>query len=176
MTDQTLNWVHKLDQVAETARNFERTATDGERQNLIDAFGLLSCDRFAAKYQLKAMAAGQISLAGRFVADGSQACVVSLGPVPFQLDEEFVVTFIPEHSFEDDDPDVEHEALSLEDVEVFSGTELNVGSVLFDHFGAALDPYPRAPGTSFEDHVKANSDQDETTHPFAELLKLKGKT
>lgn len=173
--EHNLNWSHKLDEVAETARSFERSATDAERQVLVNAFELLSCDRFTARYELKALAAGKVSLAGRFVAEGTQACVVYLEPVPFDLDEEVAVTFIPRDARETLDPEIEHEPLSLDDVEGYSGAELDVGAVLFDHFGAALDPYPRAPGASLKTAVEAGPDQDQTTHPFAELHKLKGK-
>ncbi len=174
--ENKLNWFHKLDDVSETARTFERAATEQQRQSLADAFGLLDCERFSAEYQLKAMAAGQVELVGRFQAEGAQACAVTLEAVPFLLDEEVVVRFAPGQSLVAEDPDVEHEALSLDDVEAYSGTELNVGEVLFDHFGAALAPYPRAPGAGLEGLFESDPDEDQTTHPFAELKKLKGNS
>jgi len=174
--EDSLNWIHKLDEVAETPRSYEHTANDQQRKSLSDAFGLLTCDSFHTTYELKAISGARVALVGRIQAEGTQACVVTLESVPFQVDENVDVTFVPAKSQEPEDPDVEHEALALQDVEPYSGSELNVGHVLFDLFGATLDPYPRAPGASLGGPIGADPDQDQTTHPFAELKKLKSQS
>jgi len=174
MKEKTFNWTHKLDDVSETARAFERTATDQQRQSLIDAFGLLDCEQFSAAYQLTAMAGGKVALVGRFKVVGAQACVVTLEPVPFSLDEDLTVNFVPAKSLVAEDTEVEYEALALDDIEAYTGAEQNVGQVLFEHFGAALEPYPRVPRATLDDPLVISTDGDQTTHPFAELKKLKG--
>ncbi len=173
--ENILNWIHKLDEVADKPRAFERVATDHQRLGLLDAFGLVACDRFSAHYQLKVISGARVALVGQIIAEGAQACVVTLEPVPFRLDEYIDVTFAPSLTLAPQDPEIEHEASSLQDVEPYSGCELNVGDVLFDHFGSALNPYPRAPGAALEGSFETNPDQDQTTHPFAELKKLKDK-
>lgn len=173
MADEILNWAHRFDEISNERCLFEHEADADQRTALAKALDLVRCDSFVARYDLRTNLAGRAELKGQFSAQGAQACVVSLEPVLFDLSQDVVVTFVPEGSV-DEEPDIEHEALSLEDIEEYKGEAVHVGRVFFDHFGAALDPYPRAPGAALE--VRAGlvgEDEDETTHPFAELGKLK---
>lgn len=171
-----LNWSHRLDEVPESPRTYERVATAQQCKDLAEAFDLLDCEGLQAQYQLMATAGGDVELKGTLQAQGHQSCVVTLEPVPFALEEDIMVRFVPDHAVVATDPDVEHEALAVDDVEPYSGTVLNVGDVLFEHFGAALNPYPRVPGTALEGCLETGGNNDQTTHPFAQLKKLKSNS
>lgn len=170
-----LDWSHRIDEISKEGRDHQRQATQGERATLIKTLNLLSCECFTADYTLKAAPSDRVVLNGQLRAKGTQACVVSLEPVSFQIDEAVMVTFVPESAVVNDDPEVEYEALSVDDLEPHAGNAINVGRVFFDHFSAGLDPYPRAPGAAFDDVVQPLADDGHTTHPFGALEKLKHK-
>lgn len=167
-----LNWMHRVDEINVAGRSFERTATSEQCWALANALGLLTCDGLTAKYTLKQKPGNSFQLNGTLQAKGTQACVVSLEPVDFDIDEVVAVTFTPKEDIVDVEPDEELDALALDDVEPYSGNVLDAGRVFYYHFSANLDPYPRKPGVAF-DAPAPKPGEGETTHPFAVLEKLK---
>lgn len=169
-----LNWHHKTNAISERASTFERSATAEQCAALKDKLELLACDDFSATYTMQQPMPGQFALKGQLSVKGAQACVVSLDPVAFSITEDVDVAFVPKGAEAVLDPDIEHEALSLDDVETYCGDTIDVGIVFFDHLSAALDPYPRKDGVELSVANDA-TDDGETTHPFAALKALKDK-
>ena len=81
------------DQIGPQETEREIVANEAERARLAERFGLLALDRLTARLQLKRGRAGLIRLHGRFEADVTQACIVTLEPVRAQLAESFTVAF-----------------------------------------------------------------------------------
>src|SRR5215475_426805 len=75
----------------ETVRSISANAT--ERRRLAERFGLLGLDRLEATVRLRRGRAGLILAEGHFEADATQACVVTLEPVPDRLALDFAVKF-----------------------------------------------------------------------------------
>ena len=173
--DSILDWPHRLDEISTEGRDYQQVANQQQCDALAQVLDLETCDAISVRYRLQALNGDRIQLTGRLSARGVQACVVSLEPIAFQFDEDIQVMFVPAGSVAVE-AEIEYEVLSLEDLEDYSGAALNVGPVFFDHFGAALDPYPRKLGAQLAGPRPADQGDDETPHPFAELGKIKRST
>ncbi len=68
-------------------------ATHEECAQVADILGIVSCERLAFNYRLRAMSRQRYRLKGRVTAVVAQACVVSLEPVPEVIDETVDVIF-----------------------------------------------------------------------------------
>lgn len=170
-----LNWHHRIDEISKDSRSYSRAGDANERAHLAELLNLLSCDAVSASYTLKALENDAIALKGSLRAGGQQPCVVTLDPVPFDIREDFDVVFQrrTETQVQDGQDELEeYEVSSVQDIETYSGSVIDVGRVVFDHFSASLDPYPRAPGAKLEASVEGER-VESTTHPFAALEKLK---
>lgn len=173
---QPLNWCHRIDEIKPEGRSYNREATNAERDALVAALELVNCDVVSASYSLTALSNDRVSLTGQLRARGAQACVITLEPVAFELDVDVAVTFVPEHQDLVPSEDVEREALSLDDTEPYTGIDIDVGAVFYDHISSGLEPYPRLPGATMEALGGEIAENDQTPHPFAMLRKLKPKS
>jgi uncharacterized metal-binding protein YceD (DUF177 family) len=118
-----------------------------ERAVLARRFGLLELAALEARLRLERLSAsGEIRLHGVLEADLTQACVVSLEPVPAQLREPVERRYrraegparaatSPKVWTPDED----------EEVELVHGRTLDLGAAVAEELALALDPYPRAP-------------------------------
>jgi len=115
-------------------------ATPEECCLLARRFGLVSVGGLVGHARLDRARGGDvIRLSGRIKADVVQSCVVSLEDVPATIAETFECRFTRAAI----DPDDVAWDLDLEPLE---GVELDVGEILAQQLGVALDPYPRAEG------------------------------
>lgn len=126
--------------VGTTARHEAVEAKPAERAALAARFDLAALDRLTADLTV-VRDVGGICVTGRFVAAGSQACVVSGEAVAFALDEAVDLRFseaVPlGEEIELGDSDL--------DVVPLDGDHLDLGEAVAQSLGLALDPYPRAP-------------------------------
>ena len=134
------------------------------------ALGMLSLASVLARYRIDRLAGGGYRLHGRLTAKGAQACVVSLEPVPANLDEPFDVEFWPDIPAKDGGED--KSVLEARDVEPLDDAAISVGRIVFETISAALNPYPRKDGAEFNWSDKAQSEPEKVS-PFAALAKLK---
>jgi len=150
----------------ETVRSISANAT--ERQRLAERFGLLGLDRLEATVRLRRGRAGLILADGHFEADATQACVVTLEPVPARLALDFAVTF--------GSPTVHGGAvvvgLDEEDPpeEIVNG-RIDLGEAVAQQMAIALEPYPRSPAAqaAAEDAAGDAGGEPAPTRPFAAL-------
>ncbi|MFQ5957780.1 MAG: DUF177 domain-containing protein [Alphaproteobacteria bacterium] len=150
----------------------EIAADAEERAALARRFGLVALDALAATVRLKRVVGGAVRLCGRFTAEVVQDCVVTLEPVAGALDESIEVLFAPA-GVESAEVDVVAEGEDMP--EPLSGDAIDVGEVIAEHLGLALDPYPRRPGVVFEGvgaEARASA-ADPADSPFAALQNLK---
>ncbi|HVM79785.1 MAG TPA: DUF177 domain-containing protein [Stellaceae bacterium] len=118
-------------------------ATPAEREALARRFDLLALERLEAEIRLQRLARGMVRLSGRFAAEVTQACVVSLEPVASNLAGEFTVLYGPGGSDETVVMDYESEL-----IEPLEGSAIDIGEAVAQQLAVALDPYPRAAGAS----------------------------
>ena len=117
------------------------TSSAAEREALARRFDLPSLTNLTAALTLHRDAAG-IKLNGRIEAAGEQACVISAEPVPFTLSETVDLRFSDVVVPGGDDIEL---AVPDLDTMPLDGDELDLGEVVAQSLGLALDPYPRAP-------------------------------
>jgi len=151
------------------------TAEPDERLALCARFELVALDRLEA--DVSYVRRGRIVVVeGRLVADLTQTCVVTLEPLPAHLDEPFTVRFDPDldpDSVEFDDSTAE-ELLEEDDVQALVGDVIDLGEVVAECLGLALDPYPRKEGSSIDPrYVTPPPGEGSESSPFAVLKKLR---
>lgn len=149
-----------------------------ERLALARRFGLVAVDTLEAEARLKRVGDGGVRVRARFTAEVTQTCVVTLAPVAARVEGTADVLFMPAET--GDRPEVTVSTLADDAPEPLLGDVIDVGELVAEHFGLALDPYPRRPGAVF-----AGAESDAGNHetalpevqasPFAVLRKLKSK-
>lgn len=168
------DWVHLVTDIGEEGLRRTRQATAEELAGLARALDVLSCERFAATYAITPLGERRYLFSGTLDAELTQACVVSLEPVPAHLSETFSIELAPADALEDELPvAAEREVSSVADVEPIEDGRIEAGAILFGVLSAALDPYPRKPGVAFDWVDPKHKPDAGGGGPFAALAKLK---
>jgi len=155
-------------QIASAGETFLLEATAGERAALAARFDLVSIGEFQAALRLApTRVEGVLRLTGTISARVVQRCVVTLEPVPAEVEAPVDIVLMPAGPLTDE-IDVE------EDVEPYEDDRIDLGEIVAEELALGLDPYPRSPGAgppgSFERKEKAPDDG-----PFAGLAALRGR-
>jgi uncharacterized metal-binding protein YceD (DUF177 family) len=168
------DWVHAAADIGPEGVAGTREATDEERIELARELDILSCDRLFVRYQIRPMGKERFAFSGTLEAGVTQACVVSLEPVPATLSESFSIELAPPGALEEEDVEPgDREVSSVADVEPIEEGRIAVGELVYAVVSAALDPYPRKPGVEFDWVDPRISDDPSAASPFAALAKLK---
>lgn len=154
-------------------------ASPTERTALAARFDLVALHRLTARLRLRWRQRNRhLEISGDLEADLTQTCVVTLEPVEARLAESFHAEFLRGLTTTaevdllldpgDDDPP-----------EPLDGPLIDLGELVAQHLSLAIDPYPRAPGVSF-DEVRASlkpvpEDDDLADNPFGKLAALQEK-
>ncbi len=148
------------------------SATSEERAAIAAELDLVGLDRLAGTLTVRPQKRG-FRVEGEIAADVVQSCVVTLEPVAGSVRETIDVTYAP--------VDVRPAAAAAEiDVTVdesdppepLEGNEIDVGALVLEHLVLGLDPYPRAPGATFEPPAET-VEEPVRRSPFADLEKLR---
>lgn len=123
-------------------------------------FELFALDRLEAAIELRRRPNGDVLASGNIDADVTQRCVVTLEPVKKRVQAGFRRLYVAA-------TDVELGVSEEEDWEPLADG-LDAGELVAQEFGLALDPFPRAPGATFD-----QSDGDPPVNPFAVLRRLR---
>jgi uncharacterized metal-binding protein YceD (DUF177 family) len=160
-----------LSEIGSRTVHFALAANPEQRAALARRFGLLSLDALAGEIDLGIDDTG-ILATGTITASLSQACIISGEAVPAQIAEPFNVRFVEEAGFE---PDSEIEIDADEcDVIFHDGRVVDLGELVAQTLGLAIDPYPRSPNANAA--LKAAGVKDEAeAGPFAALAALRNK-
>lgn len=168
------DWVHTVTEIGERPISRKREATAEELVELARELDILSCESLSVAYEIKPLSGGRFTFAGTLDAAVTQACVVTLEPVPARLSEVFSIELGPPETIQDEAPAIgDREVSSIPDVEPIEDGRIEVGSLIYAVLSAALEPYPRKPDAAF-DWVDPKADADpQAASPFAALAKLK---
>jgi uncharacterized metal-binding protein YceD (DUF177 family) len=148
-------------------------ATQEEREALARRFGLIALDKLTAIVHLRKAAGHAVDLRAEFEADVVQACVVTLEPVPAHIAERFELTFAPQEAPQPGE-EIDLSATDEDVIEPLLGGEIDVGEAVSQHLALALDPYPRAPGVTFEpSKYPGLTPKSPETGPFSALASLR---
>ncbi len=170
-----------VDKLGPAEKVFEIEAKPDERKALAERFGIIEVGSLKAVIRLKLISGGpMVRLRGRFEADVIQTCVVTLEPVPAHLEEEFELTYGPEA--EQDEEEIVIDLEIVDPPELIEGGAIDIGEAAAEHLALALDPFPRAPGATFDSPAEETEVEDsapvedaEKPNPFAALAALKKK-
>ncbi len=160
----------------------ELAATPEECQALAERFSLVGLRDLKASGRLErpAGAGGELVLRCHLTASPVQSCVVTLEPVATRVDETIERRFRRVSAAElAAEAAALAEEVEMSEVEPLVGSQLDLGEVVAEEFGLALDPYPRAAdaeaalaGQQLGPTVTINADE-RAESPFAGLAELK---
>lgn len=168
-----------LDRISSNWTRHLIEANQEERAALAARFDLIAIERLTAEVKLRRDRAGtQVAFAARFSASVVQECVVTLEPVPAELEEEVEIRFDLSAEILAAELDIEADDESVEPME---GDLLDIGEVVAQHLSLALDPFPRHPSAPAapqeEDRVVLETEPVEPEparpSPFAALARRK---
>lgn len=149
-----------------------------QRAALAGEHGLLSVEAYRAELLVTPWKRNGVKVSGRIEADITQACVVTLDPVPAHVDEAVEGLFLPEDSklgregFEGGG-EILIDADGPDSPETFAGDTIDVGALAEQFFGLAIDPYPRKQGAS----LPSGGDSEPAESEFQQKLRsLLGKS
>lgn len=173
----------RLSQIEGQALVCEIAAEEAERAALVRRFDLLSLDRLTATVEVYPEdSSGTLRVTGRFVADVTQACVVTLDPVAAHLDEAFEMRFTTDPEVLDAEigreapGEIEIVPEAEDPPEPIHGGAIDIGEAVVQQFAVALDPYPRAPDASIEAlDAEGTIDAAPPPSPFAILAQRRGR-
>ena len=122
-------------------KTLEIEASADERAALAQRFGLQDVAELKAQATVTPVAAG-IEVAGHMKGRATQSCVVTGGPVPAFVSQNFAVRFVAP----DATPEAEEIELNAEDCDIMEhdGQAIDIGEAVAQTLSLALDPYPRS--------------------------------
>jgi hypothetical protein len=122
-----------------------------ERQRLAARFGILELTKLHAELTVRSVSDGRmIEVKGRMMADVVQKCVVTLEPLPGHIERAIEVLYTFDEPEEGEQPHLEPDAAEIEPI---VGGVIDIGELVAQNFGIALDPYPRTPGVALKETV-----------------------
>jgi uncharacterized metal-binding protein YceD (DUF177 family) len=149
-------------------------ATEAERVALAKWAGVVSMEKLEVRVQITKLEPNRFGLVFALTADVTQACVVTLDPVPGHIEHGFSreLVFVGSSRHRADQPPAESEAvLDLEEgPEEITTLHLDLAVPALEEFVLSLDPYPRRQGVEF---APKTGESDLPQSPFAVLKGLK---
>ncbi|HJQ57967.1 MAG TPA: DUF177 domain-containing protein, partial [Vineibacter sp.] len=133
-------------------------------------FAVLDIPELKAQVNLTAEGGGRWQVAGRLQATVVQACGITLDPVEQLIDEPFALRFAPAAEAVDDDTG--ELIVGADAPEPLDSDALDLGEIVADQFGLALDPFPRKPGAQLAD-ILPPDEPSAPNGPFAPLAALR---
>jgi uncharacterized metal-binding protein YceD (DUF177 family) len=159
----------RADEVPAAGRRFRVEADEAERRALAAELGISEVVELAAEFDVRPTAGEAFSVRGSLAATVVQSDIVTLEPLRQTIDERIELTLVAaEENAPETSLPVDPEA--SEERDVFHNGRIELGRLAREHLAVGLDPYPRAPGVEFADHVEDGSLE---ASPFAALAKLK---
>ena len=143
-------------------------AKQAEREALALRFGILGVDALTAELTLRSGAKGVVRVEGELHASVRQACVVTLVEVPARIEQRFTRVYAP--SITRDEPEIIVDLDAEDPPDPLRDGIVDIGEAVSEELALALDPYPRAPGATFD---LPQADAPAPSAPFAVLAALK---
>ena len=129
-------------------------ADDAQRDAIARWAGVLSLQRLDVQVTIKKLGPVRFGLDFKLGADVTQACVVTLDPVPARLDNSFHrelhFSGPTRHKAADESvPEVVLDSLEDDGPEEISSLHYDLAAPVMEEFVLSLEPYPRRPGVAF---------------------------
>lgn len=166
---RALTTILKLDELSPAGVSLALTPTADEQAALAGRFGLLEPPTLHTELLVRTEDEG-VRVTGRLRAHAVQACVLSGAPVPEDIDEEIDTLY---RRLAPSDPHAEIELSEDDlDIEPLTGEQIDLGELVAQCFGVALEPYPHAADEAVAGASRFVTDEDAEAlrrNPFAVL-------
>jgi uncharacterized metal-binding protein YceD (DUF177 family) len=161
----------RLADVARTTGPIRLAADEAERTAIAGRLGLQGLGRLEGELDVRPWLDGA-QVSGRFDAEVTYECGVTLDPFDAAVDGEIDVKLVPHGSPNAVRPrgDLEHDLEAEDPPEELPGQEIDLGEVLIEQLALSLDPFPRKPDAEFE-----APPSEPIESPFAVLKSLKDR-
>lgn len=153
------------------------SASEEQRAAVARWAGVLSVEKLDAKIDIKKLGPVRFRLDFALTADVTQACVVTLDPVPahlehsFQRELHFTGTTVRHRQPDPESaPDLVLDSDEDEGPEEISSLHYDLAVPVLEEFALSLEPYPRRPGVEF---TPPDDGLAPPESPFAVLKSLK---
>ena len=150
---------------------------DGQCAAIAKRLGLIALKHFSGNVEIRSWGAGGYEVSGTITAQVTQECVVSLEPVDNEIEEHFVVRYLPQKalaSYLKDEDIMVGEVMDEDPPELLPEDGFDVGELAVEYLSLSIDPYPRrddaGKSPKFGDKEETNT---EKPNPFAVLSDLK---
>ena len=141
-----------------------------KRFDLIEVKSLKACLKFSFS-----SSQSRVHVEGNFVANVIQQCVVTLKPVPRDVQGIFSCKYSETPTIEDTET-IDFDLMTEDPPEPIVDGQFDAGIILTEQLGLELDPFPRSPEARFDNlrYINsANRPDRYSSNPFAILKKLK---
>jgi len=165
--------VLNVESLGETAKRIHLDADEAACSALAARFDLASVESLAGDLIVERVKGGDlIRVSGRMTASITQSCVVTGASVPAEIEESVDERFGPPRGTE-----VEVEVtIDVEDPpEPIIESGIDLGEIISQYLGVAIEPYPKAPGAEIPQRYQAEKDEvlETPKNPFEILATLK---
>lgn len=147
-------------------------ADDAQRAALARAHNLVSVEHFSATLTAHPWRGEGVRVTGKVEADITQACVVTMEPMPARIDEDVEALFVPEGSrlsrADHEGGEIVMEPEGDDVPEPFTGNRIDIGALAEEFFALGIDPYPRKESATLD---VPEEPEDEKAGPLHEGLK-----
>jgi uncharacterized metal-binding protein YceD (DUF177 family) len=183
-------WTHiyNVSGLSKAPQKLSLEPNEDERKRLAQRLGIVSVDSLVADLSMTQGTGSMIvHIKGSIKAAIVQSCVVSLEPVPAEIEEIFEAWFAdPEaavsltkarHERESQSGHSEVKVLDeKDDPEPIIDDKIDLGELVTQHLSLSIEPYPHAEGVEFENKAtKDFEDSQSVNNPFAALKDWKSK-
>lgn len=173
--DKPFSYLVKVGHISANPVEVTISADADERAGLAALWSVLEVTSLSATFKVQRWKRDGVRLQGRVTADIVQACVVTLDPVHYHIDEPVDAIFVPEGSKLARLPIAAESGEMLLDPngpdapEVFAGDTIDAGVTAAEHVALAIEPYPRKADVDFAGHIESTDDDDRKPSAFAVL-------
>lgn len=142
------SFIVPVENLGEAQRSYAIKADPDQRQSISEFLGLQAVSDLKAELTVRRWRSRGIKIEGRFSADVTQQCVVTLQPVPARLQGPVYASLLPEAEVMalEAGQDIETYFANMDDPpEPYDGKQVDLGALLVEFLSLSLDDYPRAP-------------------------------
>jgi uncharacterized metal-binding protein YceD (DUF177 family) len=161
----------RLNELGRSRQPVSLEADADDRRDVAKELGLIALISLRAELTVGPWLDGA-EVNGRFEAEVTQECGVTLDPFDSPVSGDIQVRLVPAGSpyAPAEAGEIELDPEAEDPPDVLSGSEIDLGDVVIEQLALSLDPFPRKPGAEFEP-----PSADPVESPFAVLKSLKSK-
>jgi uncharacterized metal-binding protein YceD (DUF177 family) len=186
-TAPAFSFVVEIDRLPSAGGQYDIAANAEALARVAQSLEVAEVKALTAQFSVKTGAGGIVHVKGTVHAELVQTCVVTLVPVPAVIDEAVEASFITveraarnKKKAKDDEEELVIGLDAEDPPEIAEDGRIDLGELAVTQVALVLDPYPRAPGVSFNPAQwpgsaggKGLAPDEAAPGPFAALAKLK---